>query len=309
MISLQGDNRGALPSDKKRTLKSTKLMTERRTALAALPFLFCALFTGCGSGGIPPSTTVPPVTTGTGNWLITGYYEVSSNLPPYYIGKSLDIGGSLIDANGQLTGVFHINSSCFGSYATDVPYTGTLDSKNNLSITSSPVDGQILTLQGVLSSDGSILSRASFAVKGGCSGSIVGTTSNNGPGAEEMTTAERIPSLTNTWTRGVIDSGPAISEQPAQASAPDMHGDYALTGTVTAQGSPCFSQGTLQPGSFVSGDAGQEHILMDDGSTINATLQVDYGIYGATDHLKPQLYLVGTITGGKCNGPIGIYLQ
>lgn len=278
-------------------------MTERRTALAALSLLLCTLFIGCGRGGIPPLTAVTPITTGTGSWFITGYYHAPpSFISPYYI------GGSLTDANGQLTGVFHIDTSCFGSYATDIPYTGTLDSNNNLSITSSSVNGQILTLQGVLSSDGSTLSRGNFTVTGGCTGSIIGLTMSNGPGSEIVTTGVRIPNLTDSWTTSTIAPflGPAISEQLTQTSSPDAHGDYALTGTVIAQGSSCFSQGTLQPGSFVSGYLGQERILMDDGSAINATLQVDYGI---AYQGNPRLYLLGAITGGKCNGPIDIDLQ
>lgn len=281
-----------------------KLMTDRRTILAALPFLLCTFFIGCGRGGIPPLISTPSVTTGTGNWYISSYYEVTSSVFPYYI------GGSLIDANGQLTGVFHIDTRCFGSNATDIPYTGTLDNKNNLSITSSSVNGQILTLQGVLSSDGSALSRANFTVTGGCSGSIVGITRSDGPGAEETTTGVRIPSLSGTWTTAISTTGPATvisSELLTQSSVPDVHGDYALSGTVTAQGSPCFSKGTLQPGSFVSSDAGQERILMDDGSTLNATLQVNYG---SATQAKPTLYFPeAIITGGKCNGPIEMQFQ
>ena len=281
-----------------------KLMTDRRTALVALPFLLCTFFIGCGRGGIPPLISTPPVTTGTGNWSITGYYEDTPNtFAPYYI------EGSLINTNGQITGVFHIGTNCFGFSATDIPYTGTLDSKNNLSITSSSVNGQILTVQGLISSDGSTLSRANFAVTGGCSRSIVGITRSDGPGAEETTTGVRIPSLSGTWTSAISTTGPATvisSELLTQSSAPDVHGDYALTGTVTAQGSSCFSRGTLQSGSFVSGNAGRERILMEDGSTLNATLQVNYG---SASQAKPTLYLPGTITGGNCNGPIQIDLQ
>ncbi len=278
-------------------------MTPIKTALIVLPLILSTLFIGCGWGGhLPtiPVTTTPSVTLGTGNWYFSGlYFLTPNNVVPYYI------GGSLINNNGQLSGVFHINQSCFGNYETDIPYTGTLDSKYNLNIISSPIDGQVLTLHGLLSTNGLTLSEATFAITGGCSGNIVGIMGPDGPGATFDPTGVRLPILNGSWVTAPnagyrID----ITEQLAQSPAPDPHGDYALTGTISLTGAACFTQGTLQPASFISGYLGRQLILMNDGSVFDATLQVSPPV----NSLQPGLYLSGQVTGGKCNGQLNVSL-
>lgn len=106
-----------------------------------------------------------PASTGTGNWIFNPVLFQNGQASYYYY-----FGGSLINTGGQVKGVLPINENCFGSYATDIPYTGTLDTNNRLSIISSKVDGQVLTLQGTLSSDASTLNNLTFSIKGGCSG-------------------------------------------------------------------------------------------------------------------------------------------
>jgi hypothetical protein len=271
---------------------------KRTLGLAVIPFI-CLVLTGCGGEIIRP---VPPpdVTTGTGNWFIYGYYKVGVAIAPY------SFGGSIVNNNGQLSGFFHIDQICFDSGATDVPYTGAVDSKNNVSITSSTVAGQVLKLTGTLSADGSALTQANFSITGGCTGNITSATIPNGPGTEFATTAYRVPELTGGWT-AVAGRPLNISEQLSQAKASDGHGYYALSGTVSVQGSPCFTHGVLQPPSFVSGTLGHERIAMDDGSVIDATLVLGYG---EDPSAKPELTLdPGTITGGQCNGPVAVWLR
>lgn len=264
-----------------------------KIGLVSIP-LFCALFTGCAK---ELTTSAPPpaqVTTGTGNWLISGYYQVGQSFPSY------SFSGSLVNDNGQLNGVFHIDQPCFGSGATDVPYTGTVDAKNVVNITSAGVNGQQLTFTGLLSTDGSTITQGSFKINGGCSGSIVSGTFPEGPGipATLETSANRLPSLTGSWSVPT-----SLTEQLSQSSTPDADGHYALTGTVTVQGYPCFTQGTLQPGSFVSGVTGQEIIKMNDGSVMQGTLGVSFNGQLSSSILGLSLH-PGTVTGGKCDGTI-----
>lgn len=273
------------------------------TFRASLAVLFClafAVIAGCGKDVMIAAGPPPVSTLGTGNWVITGFYQSGVQIFQY------SFGGSLINNGGQITGTFHINQSCFGNGATDVPYTGILDSKNTLSITSSPVDGQILTFLGTLSSDGSSISDGIFKVMGGCTGAIMGGTIPDGPGATFETEAYRVPSLTGSWAPDSNTYLVALSEEVTQASVPDAHGDYALTGTVTVTGSNCFTRGTLQDGSFISGDSGREIIMMNDGSTVEATMSLSYN--GQTN-ARPRLLLdPGSISGGKCNGTIEVGL-
>ncbi|HTV08517.1 MAG TPA: hypothetical protein VMD97_05695 [Candidatus Aquilonibacter sp.] len=242
------------------------------------------------------------MTTGTGNWIVSGLSQTTQAISPY------SFGGSLINDNGQLSGVLHINQPCFGSGTTDVPYTGTVDAKNNLSIQSAPVAGQILTFHGVLAADGSSITNAGFTVTGGCTGSLTGGTVDEGPGALEVVTAFRIPALAGSWNTTTVVSGPILSEEIMQSSTPDSHGDYALTGAVTVQGSACFTKGTLQPGSFLSGNLGQEVVLMNDGSVLRATFTDSYHGPSSAAVRALDLY-TGTITGGACDGPVDEFLQ
>lgn len=272
-----------------------------RFGLAGSPII-CALLAGC-SGTL--TTTAPPpveVTTGTGNWFILGLYETADYIDPY------SFGGSLVNNNGQLSGVMHINQPCFGSGTTDIPYTGTVDAKNNVSIQSSSVAGQILAFHGVMAADGSSITDGGFTITGGCTGSITAGTVDEGPGAVEYTTGFKMPALTGSWNTSTDVSGPTLSEEITQSPTPDSHGDYALTGTVTVQGSACFTKGTLQPGSYISGVLGQEVVLMNDGSVLQVTLSVPYGGQNPPEVGTLTLY-PGAITGGNCDGPVDEIFQ
>lgn len=275
-------------------------MIPLKVAQTAFSLFLCTLFAGCGKNLSIPNIPVSPATSGTGNWVFFGHYAKGQDIFPYAF------GGSLNNSGGQISGVFHIDQPCFDNGAADIPYTGTLDKNNHLNITSSPVSGQVLTLQGLLSSNDSILTQGYFTIIGGCTGSLVSLTGRYAPGASFDPTGQHVPSLTNIWNPEIFSSNPVLIEQLTQSPTPDAHGDYALTGTVSVQGSACFTHGTLQPNSFVSGILGQQIILMDDGSTLNATLQVAPQSTGP----KPVLNLYpGTITGGSCNGPVDISLQ
>lgn len=275
-------------------------MTGLKTALAAISLLLTTLLTGCGPDQFIPYTSTPVApATATGNWSFTGYYATKgSNIEPY------DIGGSLIETGSQLSGIFHLSLPCFGSYAADVPYTGTLDSENHLNIVSSPVNGEVLTLAGTLSGNTALTEGVLNAI-GSCTEALnISLTGVSGV---------RVPNLTAAWTSQgapiLAGTGTSLSatEQLTQSPTPDAHGDFALTGAITVQNSPCFTHGTLQPGSFLSGVLGQQVILLDDGSTLILTLQV-YNVFPS--QTKPTLALYpGTITGGQCDGPVYISLR
>jgi len=131
--------------------------------LSAL-WLACALFMGCGRELTTTAGSPADVTTGTGNWLVSGFYQTGNNIAPY------SFSGSLVNTNGQMSGVFHIDDACFGSGATDVPYTGTVDARNVVYIASAGVNAQQLTFKGLLAADGTAITQGSFKVLGGCTG-------------------------------------------------------------------------------------------------------------------------------------------
>jgi hypothetical protein len=275
-------------------------MTPIRSTLAALPVVLCTLLTSCSNYAIPDDR--PAISTASGNWFLYGQYTPTPG-SPFNTGE-IWFGGSLIQANTQVSGVLHINTPCFDNNATDVPYTGTLIN-NNLTLTSSQVAGQTLTLQGTLSQDDSVLSTAAFEITGGCTGNLYSPELTFTVHAYLNQKGTRIPNLTGSWTTTDDASGPSLTEQLTQSPTADIHGDFALSGTVTVTGSPCFTTGTLQPTSFISGYLGEQVILMNDGSTLTATLGANPNANnGTTLSLYP-----GTITGGNCNGPVDIELQ
>jgi hypothetical protein len=275
-------------------------MTPIRSTLAALPVVLCTLLTSCSNYAIPDVPTIP--ITSTGNWFLYGQYTPAPGSP--FKSGEISFGGSLIQTDTEVSGVLHINSPCFGNNTTDIPYTGTLIN-NHLSFTSSPVAGQILTLQGTLSQNDSVLSTAFFEITGGCTVSLYSPELTFTVNANLNQKGSRIPSLTGSWTTTNDVSGPSLTEQLTQSTTADIHGDFALSGTVMVTGSPCFTTGTLQPTSFISGYLGEQVILMNDGSTLTATLVANPN---ANNGKALSLY-PGTITGGNCNGPIDIGLQ
>ncbi|HSY37007.1 MAG TPA: hypothetical protein VK814_14720 [Acidobacteriaceae bacterium] len=265
-------------------------MRPPRFLLAAL--LLCPLLTSCGKDSAIPN--VPLISTG--NWYFYGNYTPSPGSP--FNTGTLAFGGSLIQTNTQVAGVLHINHPCFGNNTTDIPYTGTLIN-NHLSFTSSQVAGQTLTLDGTLSQDDTVLSTAAFQINGGCAVYLYSPELTFTVNSFLNQKGERVPSLTGSWTTYLNTAGPSLTEHLTQSTIADQHGDFTLTGTVTIAGSPCFSTGTLQPTSLISGDLGQQVILLNDGSTLTATLNA-----GTVLSLYP-----GTVSGGNCNGPVDIYLQ
>jgi hypothetical protein len=270
-----------------------------RFPLAAL--VLCALLTSCGKDSVIPDDR-SPLSTASGNWSLYGQYTASPGSPT--TNGELFFGGSLLQANTQISGVFHIETPCFGNGATDVPYTGTLIN-NTINITSVPVAGQTLTLHGTLSQNDTVLFTAAFEINGGCTGNLYSPALTFTVNSDLDQKGVRIPSLTGSWTTTTNEEGPSLTEQLTQSPTPDAHGDLALNGTVTVTGSPCFTTGTLQPTSFVSGALGQQTIIMNDGSTLTATLALGT----KTTFAKPSLGLNGTITRGNCNGPVDVQLQ
>ena len=274
-------------------------MRPYRFPLAAL--VLCALLTSCGKDSVIPDDR-SPLSTASGNWSLYGQYTASPGSPT--TDGELLFGGSLLQANTQISGIFHIETPCFGNGATDVPYTGTLIN-NTINITSSPVAGQTLTLQGTLSQNDTVLFTAAFEITGGCTGNLYSPALTFTVHSYLDQKGVRIPSLTGSWTTTFNEAGPALTGQLTQSPTPDAHGDFALTGTVTVSGSPCFTTGTLQPNSFVSGTLGQQIILLNDGSTLTAAM----GLETQPTLAKPSLGLTGTITGGNCDGPVDVQLR
>src|SRR4051794_4413298 len=92
---------------------------------------------GCGGGGESNATPPTPLSYPNldGNWNITATSTV-------YAGLATPIGASLSNVKGSITGAAHIfKSSCY-TIETDLPVTGTMDTKGNVSVKSPLINGQ-----------------------------------------------------------------------------------------------------------------------------------------------------------------------
>jgi hypothetical protein len=271
-------------------------MTPLRSTLAAIPLVLCTLLAGCGPNAFLSLGAI------SANWYFYGDYTPSPGSP--FTSGSLAFGGSLVRTGNEVSGVLHINHPCFGNNTTDIPFTGTLI-HDHLSFTSSSIAGQILTVQGTVSQNNTVLSTAAIQITGGCAVYVYSPELTYTVNSWLNQKGGSIPSLTGLWTTYLTADGPSLTEHLTQSPTADQHGNFALTGTVTVGGSSCFTSGILQPGSFISGDLGQQVILMNDGSTLTASLAG-----GPASNLGPALSLnPGTITGGNCNGPVDVALQ
>jgi hypothetical protein len=272
-------------------------MTPLRATLAALSLVVCACLTSCGKNSVIPLGTI------TGNWFIYNIGFPQGSIPV----MGATISGAITQTGNNLGANLHIDTACLGNGQTTVPFTGTFNPETNrFTLNSASVNGETLVLEGTFSAVRESFNNGYFSMNGTCTGNIVSLTGDD-KGAIQNPEGLKIPSLTGSWSP--IPNQPStlnLIEQLTQSPTPDIHGDFALTGTVTVTGSPCFTSGILQPSSFITGYLGQQVILMNDGSTLTATLQAGESIIPVTTSLT--LY-AGSITGGNCNGPIDVYLQ
>jgi hypothetical protein len=264
-----------------------------RTAfLMSLQTVGMCLLASCGGSSSPTVTLLPTYPNISGNWAIA-----VTSTPA----GALDVSGSLTSNGKNVNGQLLIISSCFapvlgtGPQQLDIgiPFTGTVDSTGNVKLVSSPSNGQVVTLSGVVSSDGSTLAGGRYSVVGGCADKDSGTA-----------TGYRVPNISGTYTGsgtlggGALGSTPqqiTVSGQITQASvATDF--SYPLSSSITVSGIPCFSSGTSmsQPfGGFIFGKQFIVIYTMNDGSQFSLSGEVD-----ATGKVLTTIFLV---TSGACN--------
>jgi len=263
-------------------------MRPLRFPLAAL--VLCTVLTSCGKNSAIPLSTL------TGNWFI---FNVSFEQNPAFIGTG-GIGGPITQTGNNLSATLHIDSPCFGNGQTPIQLTGSVNpATNHFTLNSLSANAETLFIEGTFSAARNSFSNGYFSISGSCSGELVSLTGDD-KGAIQNPRGVKIPSLSGSWSP--VPNEPStlnLTERLAQSPTPDIDGNFALTGTVTVTGSPCFTTGILQSTSFISGTVGQQVILLNDGSTLTATLNA-----GTVLSLYP-----GAVSGGNCNGPVDIFLQ
>lgn len=147
-----------------------------------------------------------------------------------------DIGGSLVHSGDSLTGVMHVDATCY-DIRSDVPFSGSLQG-SDFTITSGSVDSQVVTFRGT--AQGDTLS-GTYSISGGCANGDSGTIRG-----------VHVPSITGTW-KGTDQNGQAFTVNVQQQSSANSDGVFPLSGTVSASPTSCYPGGTLNLIPFTSG--------------------------------------------------------
>lgn len=215
--------------------------------------LIAGAIVGCSSGThsmTSGQTTQPQPAAATmnGNW---DFIATSSKSP----GVTLEMGGVLTTTGNNVAGTLFAglskNSSCF-SPLEPVPVTGTISSNGQLTMTSSAVNNQIITVVGNLAPGGVSYSGVTYSVSNG-------TGSQAGCAAGDQGTVAAMPAypLSSTYTGNITsqstgDVFPATANISTQTATFNTAPYLTLAGTISVTGSSCFSKGSLTPG-FQSG--------------------------------------------------------
>jgi len=231
-----------------------------------------------GAGGVtsPPPSSGPNVA---GNWQFST--TSTAGMPPATIAGGINQSGS------SVSGAVHVEGSkCFDRLTT-IGLTGTLTG-SDISLTSTSVGGQVLTLTVSISGIGNAFT-GTYTINGGCANGDHGTVTGREVGVIRG-------ALSGTFTtfggetfdmEGYINPGYASSE-----------GSFGISGTATF-GTSCFGSGRIVAGTFPSGSfmIGTSVVLAiqtDNGTFIFVGTDTDHGGIG-------EISGEYTVTGGTCD--------
>ncbi len=155
----------------------------------------------------------------------------------------LTIAGSISQSGSSLSGAVHVDgSSCFDQ-RTAIALTGTL-TNGNVSLTSTAVDGQVITLAGGITE------------KSGFPDSLTGTYTINGgcaDGDQGNSAGYNVNSLTGYWAGNLTTAGGQTIHWDTQLNqnGPTVDGSSGLSGPFTFEDA-CVRSGTITSGTFPS---------------------------------------------------------
>jgi hypothetical protein len=253
--------------------------------------LVTGLSTGCGGNSttITPPIPVPAIN---GNFSIAATSLGTSGLNFF--------GGAVqTDSASHVTGTLHVTGSfllCFGIQL-DLPLTGTIDSSGKLNATITSGNGQVVTLNGQVSPNGSSLSGGTYTGSGtGCASGDHGTIS--GFQVQPFTgvySGVFSPSVTTTVNFAI---------PLTQSTTPDSHGRFLFspaTATISGGAACGLASATLDTSlSFASGNTMALSLLGSDGVTVVTFVGVT--LDGTTTLVRGQF----NISSGPCSGQSGL---
>ena len=211
---------------------------------------------------------------------------------------ALTIAGSINQSGSSVTGAVHVaGGRCFDQRNV-IDLTGTL-TDGNISLTSAPVDGQVITFAGSITTKANFPDTlaGTYAINGGCAngdqGNVTGYSVGafNGSWYGNLTTAEGV---NIHWGTNQLDQVGASSE-----------GSFGLTGTFNFDGA-CFNSGKLTSGTYPT----PSFIL---GTSVALTVPTDNGTIAFLGTAGPDqgglIEGTYTVTGGSCDSTGTGYLS
>jgi hypothetical protein len=269
-----------------------KAGTAMKQHACVLLLVVLALLWGCGGDGVanrevgggqvnPPANPPSPLNV-QGNWQFS-----MPTIEEFDMEKA--IAGSITQSGSSLTGAVHLDGSECIDPATTISVAGSL-SESTVSLTSSPVDGQVISLAG------SVVDNAfngTYAIEGGCA-----------DGEHGELTGFNVGQINGGW-RIIFDVneqhvGLGIATLTVGSASPE--GSFGITGTVTNsfQDTSCF-EGTISSGKFPNAS----YIM---GTTVKLEFETaDGGIVSFIGKLQDDGQITGRheVTGGICDGYFG----
>lgn len=248
---------------------------------------------GCGgagvtSGSLSGAPSDPPPNAPASGLIAAENWQFSTTSTQGF--PSITIAGGIDQSTSPVSGAVHVNGSPCFDHLKVVELTGVLN-ESNLSLTSSPIAGQIITSIGSITKD-PMSDHAKFtgtySIQGGCAdgdqGSMLGRvegTAMQGNWAGDLTSAAgNINRLTVTLSQGNATSD----------------GTFGITGAAGFEVGTCFTRAEIVSGKFPSGS-----YMM--GQTVALQIKTDNGMIsflGTADHggLIEGNY---TMAGGTCD--------
>jgi hypothetical protein len=266
----------------------------------------CLALVGCGS-----SKPVAAPENVTGNWQFEVQLPVQPTSGPIVFATNpiADIFGSLSSSGKSVSATLHatpLTSPHCVEMDTALPFTGTIDSLGNLSLTASLVGGvatisaNLLTPETVALPDGSVRNEPFFAG----TYQVVG-----GPCAQASIPLAIFPvsNITGTFTGtatsiSINNPGPpsTITATFVQAASPDANGKYALSGTITSTGG-CNATYSFTSGA-VSGSMAQSAYFLTDTFSIPPNPPVPV-FDGSISPATSRASILGNFTFDSCSSP------
>lgn len=265
----------------------------------SLVSLLALLLFGCGG-----NLTTPPASSPTGLAVLDSSAFSFTGTSRNFNTTIIFLGGPLqSDRDGNVAGTLGITtnpsvSGCFPEGSKAI-FSGKLSDQGLLTLTSQPVAGQVVTLNATVSSDGNLISNATYAVMGGCLGGDQGT----------MAVAHL---LSGTYTGTFLGIDTTVNFEKPTVLIPEVIQGlplFPLNATATfshASGCGGFSSGsTLQGG----GELGLRASFTLDSNV--SGIRVDFG-GSIVDNSGTTFSGNLVIQGGPCNslsGPVTLNLK